>query len=429
MAKPLKSSVAFVFLIQFDEVRVYDFIIIGGGIVGMSTAMQLLQQMPDKKVLVLEKESGAAQHQTGHNSGVIHAGVYYTPGSLKAKFCLEGNRNTKDFCDENDIPYDECGKLLVATNELEMERMKALWERTEANGLERYWLSAGELKEREPNIIGVGGIFVPSSGIVSYKRVTEVMAEKFVNMGGTVRYDTEVTGIRELATEVHLNTNTDAYSSKYVISCSGLMADRVVKMLGIEPDFKICPFRGEYYLLKPELNEVVNHLIYPIPDPNMPFLGVHLTRMIDGTVTVGPNAVMAWKREGYKKTDISLKDSIEALTYPGILKVLKDNLKPGLVEMKNSLFKGEYLKEVNKYCPSIVKGDLKPYPAGVRAQAVSKDGKLVDDFLFVKTSRTINVCNAPSPAATSALPIGRHIISTAAEQFGLSTVEKPELVS
>lgn len=400
----------------------YDFIIVGGGIVGMSTAMQLLQQMPDKKVLVLEKESSVAQHQTGHNSGVIHAGVYYTPGSLKAKFCLEGNRNTKDFCDENGIPYDECGKLLVATNDLEMERMKALWERTEANGLERSWLSAGELKEREPNITGVGGIFVPSSGIVSYKRVTEVMAEKFQEMGGTIEFNCMVTGVTERAGEVNVSTSTGTFSSQYMISCSGLMADRVVRMLGIEPQFKICPFRGEYYLLKPELNQVVNHLIYPIPDPNMPFLGVHLTRMIDGTVTVGPNAVMAWKREGYKKTDISLKDSLEALTYPGILKVLKDNLKPGLIEMKNSLFKSGYLKEVNKYCPMIEKTDLSPYPAGVRAQAVSKDGKLVDDFLFVNTDRTINVCNAPSPAATSALPIGRHIINAAAEQFNLKTV-------
>ena len=398
----------------------YDFIIIGGGIVGMSTAMQLLQQMPEKKVLVLEKESSAAQHQTGHNSGVIHAGVYYTPGSLKAKFCLEGNRDTKAFCDENQIPYDECGKLLVATNELEMERMRALWERTAANGLERYWLNADELREREPNIIGMGGIFVPSSGIVSYKRVTEVMADKFTQMGGTVFYNTEVTGVRERPTHVDVNTSQGAFSAKYLISCSGLMADRVVRMLGLEPEFKICPFRGEYYLLKPEHNQVVNHLIYPIPDPNMPFLGVHLTRMIDGTVTVGPNAVMAWKREGYKKTDISLKDSLEALTYPGILKVLKANLKPGLIEMKNSLFKGQYLKEVNKYCPSIQKSDLLPYPAGVRAQAVSKEGKLVDDFLFVKTNRTINVCNAPSPAATSALPIGRHIISAACEQFGLA---------
>ncbi len=395
----------------------YDYIIIGGGIVGMSTAMQLLQQKPDAKLLVLEKESQVAEHQTGHNSGVIHAGVYYTPGSLKAKFCLEGNKATKAFCDENNIPYDECGKLLVATNDIEMERMKALWERTEANGIERYWLNAEELKEREPNITGIGGIFVPSSGIVSYRRVTEVMADKVREAGGTIEFNCEVKALKETDSEVVVTTSRGSFTSKYMISCSGLMADRIVRMLGIKPKFKICPFRGEYYLLKPEHNQVVNHLIYPIPDPSMPFLGVHLTRMIDGTVTVGPNAVMAWKREGYKKTDISLKDSIEALTYPGILKVLKDNLKPGLIEMKNSIFKGGYLKEVNKYCPIIKKSDLGDYPAGVRAQAVSEDGKLVDDFLFVKTKRTINVCNAPSPAATSAIPIGKHILEEAAANF------------
>ncbi len=397
----------------------YDFLIIGGGIVGMSTAMQLLGRYPDKKVLVLEKESGPAQHQTGHNSGVIHAGVYYTPGSLKAKFCLEGNRNTKEFCQENGIKYEECGKLLVATNELEMERMKALWERTEANGLERYWLNADELREREPNITGIGGIFVPSSGIVNYKQVTEAMARQIVERGGEIRYGAEVTALNESASEVRATTTAGDFSARYLISCSGLMADRVVRMLGMEPEFRICPFRGEYYLLPEKHNKIVNHLIYPIPDPSMPFLGVHLTRMIDGTVTVGPNAVLAWKREGYRKTDISLSDSLQTLGYAGIRKVLMNNLKPGLIELKNSLFKGGYLKEVQKYCPMVEKSDLTSYPAGVRAQAVSKDGKLVDDFLFVKTPRTINVCNAPSPAATSALPIGRYIIAEASAQFDL----------
>ncbi|MFG1488428.1 L-2-hydroxyglutarate oxidase, partial [Oceanospirillum sp. HFRX-1_2] len=256
----------------------YDYIIIGGGIVGMSTAMQLLQQKPDAKLLVLEKESQVAEHQTGHNSGVIHAGVYYTPGSLKAKFCLEGNKATKAFCDENNIPYDECGKLLVATNDIEMERMKALWERTEANGIERYWLNAEELKEREPNITGIGGIFVPSSGIVSYRRVTEVMADKVREAGGDIEFNCEVKALKETDSEVVVTTSRGSFTSKYMISCSGLMADRIVRMLGIKPKFKICPFRGEYYLLKPEHNQVVNHLIYPIPDPSMPFLGVHLTR-------------------------------------------------------------------------------------------------------------------------------------------------------
>lgn len=388
----------------------YDFIIIGGGIIGMSTAMQLLRAYPDRRMLLLEKESAPARHQTGHNSGVIHAGVYYTPGSLKAKFCLAGNRATKEFCTENGIRFDECGKLLVATNELEMQRMKALWERTAANGLEREWLSAEQLREREPNITGIGGIFVPSSGIVSYAEVTAAMAREFQIRGGEIRYGTEVIGLDERPTEMVVKTSAGEFSSRFMVSCSGLMADRVVRMLGLDPGFSICPFRGEYYLLPAEHNRIVNHLIYPIPDPSMPFLGVHLTRMIDGTVTVGPNAVLALKREGYRKRDISLSDTFAMLTDPGILKVLKNNLRPGLVEMRNSLFKRGYLQEVRKYCPSIELKDLKPYPAGVRAQAVSREGKLIEDFLFRNTRRSVNVCNAPSPAATSAIPIGAYII-------------------
>ena len=388
----------------------YDFIIIGGGILGFSTAMQLQQRYPDKRILVLEKESGPAQHQTGHNSGVIHAGVYYTPGSLKARFCLEGNRRMKAFCDEHQVHYDECGKLLVATNEIEMQRMQALWERTEANGLERYWLSADELKEREPNIVGMGAIFVPSSGIVNYAQVTATMAKVFQQAGGEIRYGHRVNALLETTNEVRVSTEQETFTSRYMISCSGLMADRIVKMLGLKPDFTICPFRGEYYLLPEKHNQIVNHLIYPIPDPTMPFLGVHLTRMIDGTTTVGPNAVLAFKREGYRKTDISPADLVQMFTNPGILKVLAKNLKPGLVEMKNSLFKSAYLEEVRKYCPAIALSDLKPYPAGVRAQAVSRDGKLIDDFLFINTKRSVNVCNAPSPAATSSLPIGEHIV-------------------
>lgn len=396
----------------------YDFVIIGGGIVGMSTAMQLAEYYTDAKILLLEKEDGPAKHQTGHNSGVIHAGVYYTPGSMKARFCLEGNRATKDFCEQHDIKYDACGKLLVATNELEMTRMKALWERTEANGLEREWLSSAELKEREPNIVGLGGIFVPSSGIVDYAAVTRKMADVFTSAGGEIRYNAEVTEINEGANEVVVNTSIGAVRGRFLITCAGLMADRVVKMLGVEPDFVICPFRGEYYLLPEKHNTIVNHLIYPIPDPAMPFLGVHLTRMIDGTVTVGPNAVLALKREGYKKTDFSVSDVMEMITTPGILKVLHANLKPGLTEMKNSLFKSGYLKLVQKYCPQIETADLGAYPAGVRAQAVSKAGKLIDDFLFVNTLRSVNVCNAPSPAATSAIPIGAYIVKKVQDQIG-----------
>jgi L-2-hydroxyglutarate oxidase len=396
----------------------YDTIIIGGGILGLSTAMQLIRAYPDKKMLLVEKEDGPARHQTGHNSGVIHAGVYYTPGSLKARFCLEGNQATKAFCDEHDIAYDECGKLLVATDDLELQRMQALWERTEANGLERHWLTADELHEREPNITGVGGIFVPSSGIVNYAEVATAMGREFEAAGGEIRYSTSVTGLSERTNEVVVSTDQGDFSTRFMVSCSGLMADRVVRMLGIEPDFTICPFRGEYYRLPAQHNQIVNHLIYPIPDPSMPFLGVHLTRMIDGSVTVGPNAVLAWKREGYRKTDISFSDTLAMFRHSGIRQVLKDNLRPGLIELKNSLYKKGYLEQVRKYCPSLMLADLEPYPAGVRAQAVSNDGKLIDDFLFVNTPRTVNVCNAPSPAATSAIPIGAHIVEKVQQQVG-----------
>ncbi len=398
----------------------YDFIILGGGILGLSTAMQLIERYPDKKMLLLEKESGPARHQTGHNSGVIHAGVYYAPGSLKARFCLEGNRATKAFCDRHAIPYEVCGKLLVATNAQEMQRMEALWERTAANGLEREWLSAEALREREPNITGIGAIFVPSSGIVSYARVAEAMAEEFQRRGGQIRYEHQVTGLTERTGEVIVSTSQGEFNSRYLVTCSGLMADRVVRLLGRDPGFSICPFRGEYYRLPDRLSQVVKHLIYPIPDPSMPFLGVHLTRMIDGSVTVGPNAVLAFKREGYRKGDVSLPDMARMLRDPGILKVLGRNLRPGLHEMKNSLWRRGYLEEVRKYCPSVTLGDLEPWPAGVRAQAVSRDGRLIDDFLFVNTRRTVNVCNAPSPAATSALPIGRHILEKVGEMVQAS---------
>ena len=388
----------------------HDFIVIGGGILGLATARELQQRYPGKRVLVLEKEAGPARHQTGHNSGVIHAGVYYKPGSLKARFCKEGNAATKTFCREHGIPFDECGKLLVATNAIELERMQALIGRCAENELPIEVLDAEQLRAREPNIVGVGGIFVPSTGIVSYTRICEKMAEQVVAEGGEVRYNVEIRTIRERADQVELESEQELYIGNFLIACAGLMSDRIVRMLGQTPEFKIIPFRGEYFLLPPQHNRIVNHLIYPIPDPDLPFLGVHLTRMIDGTVTVGPNAVLAFKREGYRKTDFSLGDTAEMLSYPGLLKMLARNLKPGLMEMKNSLFRRGYLEQVRKYCPQLTLADLKPYPAGVRAQAVAKDGSLVDDFLFVNTDRALVVCNAPSPAATSAIPIAAHIV-------------------
>lgn len=389
---------------------IYDFVVIGGGILGMSTAWQLQKRYPGRSVLVLEKESSAAQHQTGHNSGVIHAGVYYKPGSLKARFCKEGNVATKQFCDTHDIPYDECGKLLVATDAKEHERMQALVGRCAENGIEIEVLDQQQLHAREPNITGVGAIFVPSTGIVDYTRITARMGELVEEADGTVSFNTEVTGLEEFADRVTLHTNQGRFQARYVVACSGLHSDRLVKMMGLKPDFRIIPFRGEYFLLRPQHNQIVNHLIYPIPDPDLPFLGVHLTRMIDGTVTVGPNAVLAFKREGYRKTDISVRESLGMFLFPGLTKLVLKHFSATVNELKNSLSKSGYLKLVQKYCPALTLQDLTEYPSGIRAQAVTRSGDVVDDFLFMNSSRCLAVCNAPSPAATSAIPIGNHII-------------------
>ena len=400
--------------------KVYDYIIVGGGIVGISTAWQLQQRHPDTSILVLEKEKGLSLHQTGHNSGVIHAGVYYTPGSLKAEFCKAGVDATINFCARHDIPVENCGKLLVATSPLEMERMQALYERCGTNGIEVELLDADQLKEAEPNIVGLGAIKVKTTSIVNYRLVTEKMAEEFLAAGGQISMDTEVVDMAEspltITVQTRKNSQTVHFEGRFLVSCSGLMADRVTKMLDIETDFQIVPYRGEYYRLSPEHNQVVNHLIYPIPDPDLPFLGVHLTRMIDGSVTVGPNAVQGWKREGYGKINISLKDIWDMVRFPGFWKVSMANLKTGLIETRNSWWKPGYLKLVNKYCPMIKLEDLQPYPAGIRAQAVMKDGSLVHDFLFAESKRSLHVCNAPSPAATSAIPIGNYICDKIDEQ-------------
>lgn len=393
----------------------YDYIIIGGGIVGLSTAMQLQQREPSKKVLLLEKEDQYAKHQTGHNSGVIHAGVYYAPGSLKADFCKRGVDATLKFCAEHNIKVEQCGKLLVATNAVEVERMQALFQRCLENGLEVELLSEAELKQREPNIVGLGAIYVRTTGIVNYQQVSIAMAKQFEKLGGEARLNSEVIGLQETSDNINVTVNcngqTQVISASFLITCSGLMADRTTRMLGIETDFQIIPFRGEYYQLPAKHNDIVKHLIYPIPDPELPFLGVHLTRMIDGSVTVGPNAVQGWKREGYGNINISLRDVLDMITFKGFWKVLQANYKTGLVETWNSWWKPGYLKLVQKYCPQLTLADLKHYPAGIRAQAVLSDGTLVHDFLFAESPRSLHVCNAPSPAATSAIPIGEYIIN------------------
>jgi L-2-hydroxyglutarate oxidase len=391
----------------------FDYIVIGGGIVGMSTAWQLQQRCAGKKVLLIEKEDAFAKHQTGHNSGVIHAGVYYAPGSLKAKFCREGAQATMDFCQQNDIAFDQCGKLLVATNDEELQRMESLYLRCRENDIDVQKLDAEQLKQKEPNVTGVGAIWVSQTGIVNYREVTTKMAEKFVAAGGLPKLNTVVLGLREKHDKVILKINDNGkeveIKGRYVVSCGGLMADRLTKMMGIKTDFQIVPYRGEYYQLPQKHNNIVKHLIYPIPDPQLPFLGIHLTRMIDGTVTVGPNAVQGWKREGYGRLNFCPRDTWQMLNFKGFWKVMRDNFKSGLIETRNSWWKSGYLKEVNKYCPQLKVSDLKPYPAGIRAQAVLKDGSLIQDFLFAQSPRSLHVCNAPSPAATAAIPIGAYI--------------------
>ena len=395
----------------------YDYIVIGGGIVGVSTALSLIKKHPDKRILLLEKENAFGDHQTGHNSGVIHAGVYYQPGSLKAKFCKEGLKETINFCTTHRISYNQCGKLLVATSDEELSRMHDLYERCKDNEIEAEILNQQQLLEMEPNIQGVGAILVKTTGIVNYRIVTEKMAEQYEAMGGECLLDTEIIDLNEEPNEIKVVTKNETFVSKYLVCCAGLMADRMANLLDIKTDFQIIPFRGEYFKLPKKHNTLVKHLIYPIPDPDLPFLGIHLTKMIDGSVTVGPNAVLGFKREGYGKVNFSPRDTLEMLSFKGLYKVIRNHFRSGMTEMKNSKYKRGYLKQVNKYSPLIKLKDLQPYPAGIRAQAVLGDGTLVNDFLFVESKRSIHVCNTPSPAATSAIPIGRYVTEKATTAF------------
>ena len=402
----------------------YDYVIIGGGIVGLSSAWQLQQRQPKAAILLLEKENRVAAHQTGRNSGVLHAGIYYTPGSLKAQFCKQGVEATLQFCDDHDIPVEQCGKLLVATNEVEHARMLALYERAFDNGLDVELLSAEELQKRESNIVGTGAIFVATTGIADFPRISEQLAANLVALGGEVRFDSEVSSIHEEedTVEIHLRDGTVIHS-RFLIACGGLMADRLAAMQGIDIDFQIIPFRGEYYQLPADKNDIVQHLIYPIPNPELPFLGVHLTRMIDGSVTVGPNAVQGWKREGYGRINFNLKDVVAMITFPGFWRILKKNFATGVSEVWNSLYKTGYLKRIQSYCPTISVNDLLPYRTGVRGMAVRRDGTMIDDFLFIDTKRSLHVCNAPSPAATSAIPIGEHICNIVLERVTVTKAE------
>lgn len=387
----------------------YDYCVIGGGIVGLATALELLRLRPGSGVLVLEKEPGLGRHQTGHNSGVIHSGIYYAPGSLKAALCRRGAEQTKAFCSRHGIPFEVCGKLLVATNEPERRRMDALVERARQNRIEVDYLDRSELTRREPNIVGVGALLVRATGIVDYRRVSEAMGAAIREAGGVIETGVEVTAIRETPSEVALSGGQRDWAARRLIACAGLQSDRLAKLAGMEIDHQIVPFRGEYYRLPASKGGIVRHLIYPIPDPELPFLGVHLTRMMDGSVTVGPNAVLGFAREGYPKLSFNLRDVLEYARFPGFWKVMRSNLGHGVSEMRSSLFKTRYLAECRKYCPGLELEDLLPYESGIRAQAVMRDGTLLHDFLFLQTKRMLHVCNAPSPAATSAIPIGEMI--------------------
>jgi len=397
----------------------YDLVVIGGGIVGVAAAYRLKEHLENATILLVDKEASYANHQTGHNSGVIHAGVYYQPGSLKADFCRRGAAATIDLCRTFSIPFEQCGKMLVATDEQELLRMEDLEKRCSKNNIETERISSEELRKREPNIRGIGALFVPATGITDFRKLTATMAAQFEHAGGEVLLSSRVHHLEESEEFITVKAGNETFETAYLVVCGGLMADRLARMINIDVDFSIIPFRGEYYRLAPQHNCIVSHLIYPIPDPELPFLGVHLTRMVDGSVTVGPNAVLGWKREGYGKINLDLADVSEMIRFPGFWPLLKENMSSGLSEMKDSMYKPGYLKRVRKYCPALTLSDLEPYPAGIRAQAVLRDGSLVHDFLFARSPRSLHVCNAPSPAATSALPIAEHLRDKIVEMFDL----------
>lgn len=387
----------------------YDFAIIGGGIVGLSTAMALGRRAPAAKILVLEKEGGWARHQTGNNSGVIHSGIYYKPGSLKARMAREGSRTMVEFCREHGIAHEVCGKVIIATEPAELPLLENLYKRGQENQLTVKKLTPEQVREIEPHVRCLAGLHVPATGIVDYKKVCEAYVKIIQTQGGTLQLNAPVTGIVE-SNGVHvLETVQGSFHAKFLVNCAGLHSDRVAKLGGADPGAKIVPFRGEYYELKPECRSLVKGLIYPVPDPAFPFLGVHFTRMIDGTVHAGPNAVLSFKREGYTKTDFNARDFFEVMTYGGFWKLASRHAGMGLQEIYRSFSKAAFVRSLQRLIPEIQAEHIIPTHAGVRAQALAPDGKMVDDFLIVNGRNSRHVCNAPSPAATASLEIGRAI--------------------
>lgn len=388
----------------------YDYVVIGGGIVGFSTAYHLGKSFPGASVLLLEKEEGPAFHQTGRNSGVIHSGIYYKPGSFKAKFAKSGALSMVAFCKEHGIPHDVCGKVIVATKESELPLLENLYQRGLQNECPVEKVSAERVKEIEPHVKCVAGVLVKSTGITSYVAVCRKYLELIEAAGGVVRFSQPVEAIEERGNVKVVKTPDAEYEAKFIINCAGLHSDRVARMAGADPGARIVPFRGEYFELVPEKRHLVKTLIYPVPNPDFPFLGVHFTKMIDGSVHAGPNAVLALKREGYFKTDFNFRDFSETMAFGGFWKLISKNLGEGLKEMHRSFFKSAFVHSLQQLIPEVRSEDLVPCKAGVRAQALFDDGRLVDDFLIVKGKGTLHVCNAPSPAATASLEIGKSIV-------------------
>ncbi|MGI9603350.1 MAG: L-2-hydroxyglutarate oxidase [Acidimicrobiales bacterium] len=397
----------------------YDYAIIGGGILGLATAMTLARQRGPSSggagIVVLEKEPDWAQHQTGRNSGVIHAGVYYKPGSLKATMCQAGSASIVAFAQEHDIDYEVCGKLIVATEDSQLDGLRALHQRALENGLPVELIGAEESAEIEPHVRSVGAIKSPTTGIIDYVAVCRAYARLAADAGAELRHGVEVTDLTRDGTDQILSTTDGEVRARFVVSCAGLQSDRIARLQGADPGARIVPFRGEYYELVPDRRHLVKHLVYPVPNPDFPFLGVHFTRMISGEVHAGPNAVLAFKREGYRKRDISARDLVDVLGYRGFWHLARAHWRDGMAEMVRSFSKAQFTKSLQELVPEVTADDLVPSEAGVRAQALKPDGGLVDDFLIVEEEGALHVCNAPSPAATASLEIAQRVVQRIVE--------------
>lgn len=397
---------------------VFDVCIIGGGIVGLATGYKLLLQQPGLKLCIVEKEAAIAQHQTGHNSGVIHSGIYYKPGSAKALNCTNGYKQMVEFCQTNNIAHDICGKLIVATNEEEIPRLRELQDRGVANGLKQLALiQASEIKRYEPHAAGLAALYVPQAGITDYKLVAQKLAELIRGMGGTIELGFKVQQIKTQNGEKHIANRKQNIQAKVLVNCAGLYCDKIATMDGLEPGIQIIPFRGEYYELKDNKTELVRNLIYPVPDPEFPFLGVHFTRMIGGGVEAGPNAVLAFQREGYRKGQVNVGELAETLSYSGFLKIAQKHWRYGMGEMYRSYSKAAFVQSLQKLVPEVTEADVTYHGSGVRAQACDRDGKLLDDFYIKESEQSVHVLNAPSPAATASLAIGDTIAEKVATKL------------